>query len=200
MKLYLLRHGKTIWNVEERFQGQLDSPLTEDGIQKIKKTAKKLENIKFEKIYTSEMDRTINTAKIIVENSKITENKTIKLMKMSELNEIHFGDWQGMTYEEIYEKYPENGNNYFNNPKKYNPKENNGEDLFDGLKRFLKGLNQIVSENKEGNILVVTHGTVLELFFNYIQNVEAHDLDERKLIGNAEYKIYEYMKDKFVEI
>ena len=89
MKLYLLRHGKTIWNVEERFQGQLDSPLTEDGILKIKETAKKLENIRFEKIYTSEMDRTINTAKIIVENSKITENKTIKFMKMSELNEIH---------------------------------------------------------------------------------------------------------------
>lgn len=202
MKLYLLRHGKTIWNVEERFQGQLDSPLTEDGIQKIKKTAKKLENVKFEKIYTSEMNRTIDTAKILVENSKIAENKKIELVKMSELNEIHFGNWQGMTYKEIYEKYPKNGNNYFNNPKKYNPKENNGEDLFDGLKRFLKGIMKIVQENQdlEGNILVVTHGTVIELFLNYIDNKSVHDLDERKLIGNAEYKIYEYMEDKFVEI
>ncbi len=202
MKLYLLRHGKTIWNVEERFQGQLDSPLTEDGILKIKETAKKLENIRFEKIYTSEMDRTINTAKIIIENSKITENKTIKFMKMSELNEIHFGDWQGMTYEEIYEKYPKNGNNYFNNPKEYNSKENNGEDLIAGLERFLNGLIKIVHENQklETNVLVVTHGTVMELFLNYIDNKSVHELDERKLIGNAEYKIYEYMENKFVEI
>ena len=47
MKLYLLRHGKTIWNVEERFQGQLDSPLTEDGILKIKETAKTLDLRKY---------------------------------------------------------------------------------------------------------------------------------------------------------
>ena len=48
--------------------------------------------------------------------------------------------------------------------------------------------------------MVVTHGTVLELFFNYIQNVEAHDLDERKLIGNGEYKIFGYEDRKYFEI
>ena len=92
---------------------------------------------------------------------------------MSELNEIHFGDWQGMTYKEIYEKYPKNGNNYFNNPKEYNSKENNGEDLLAGLERFLNGLMKIVQENQglETNILVVTHGTVVELFLNYTTDI-----------------------------
>ena len=50
------------------------------------------------------------------------------------------------------------------------------------------------------NILVVTHGTVLELFFNHIQNKEADDLDERKLIGNGQYKIFTFENEKYIEL
>ena len=68
----------------------------------------------------------------------------------------------------------------------------------DGLERFLLGLKKIVNNNEEGNILIVTHGTVLELFFNYIENKEADDLDERKLIGNGEYRIFTYKNGKYL--
>ena len=70
----------------------------------------------------------------------------------------------------------------------------------DGLERFLQGLNKITEQNSNGNILVITHGTVLELFFNYIENKKSHALDERKLIGNGQYKIFTFKNEKYITL
>ena len=202
LKLYIVRHGQTEWNVQEKFQGQLNSPLTEEGKVKIRKTATELADIEFEAVYTSKLGRTVGTAEIILESNNIekrkNDNEKLKLQKLSELNEIYFGEWQGMNFKEIFVKYPEEAHNYFYDVKNYCAGNVKGEELKDGLKRFLRGLNKIVYENNGGNILVVTHGTVLELFFNYIENKEADDLDERKLIGNGEYRIFTYKNGKYL--
>ena len=204
LKLYIVRHGQTEWNVLEKFQGQLNSPLTPEGIEKVKETANELKNIKFKAGYTSQMGRTIATAEMILENNKYEQEKTsdqkLKLQKLPELNEIHFGEWQGLTFKETFVKYPKEAHNYFYDVKNYNAKNINGEDLKDGLERFLKGLEKIREEQKSGNILIVTHGTVLELFFNHIQNREADDLDERKLIGNGQYKIFTFENEKYITL
>lgn len=204
LKLYIVRHGQTEWNVLEKFQGQLNSPLTPEGIEKVKETAKELKNIKFKAGYTSQMGRTIATAEMILENNKYEQEKTsdqkLKLQKLPELNEIHFGEWQGLTFKETFVKYPKEAHNYFYDVKNYNAKNIKGEELKDGLERFLKGLEKIREEQKSGNILIVTHGTVLELFFNYIQNREADDLDERKLIDNGRYKIFTFENEKYIAL
>lgn len=204
LKLYIVRHGQTEWNVLEKFQGQLNSPLTPEGIEKVKETAKELKDIKFKAGYTSQMGRTIATAEMILENNKYEQEKTsdqkLKLQKLSELNEIHFGEWQGLTFKETFVKYPKEAHNYFYDVKNYNAKNIKGEELKDGLERFLKGLEKIREEQKSGNILIVTHGTVLELFFNHIQNREADDLDERKLIGNGQYKIFTFENEKYIAL
>lgn len=204
LKLYIVRHGQTEWNVLEKFQGQLNSPLTPEGIEKVKETAKELKDVKFEAGYTSQMGRTIATAEIILENNKYEQEKTsdqkLKLQKLPELNEIHFGEWQGLTFKETFVKYPKEAHNYFYDVKNYNAKNIKGEELKDGLERFLKGLEKIREEQKSGNILIVTHGTVLELFFNHIQNREADDLDERKLIGNGQYKIFTFENEKYIAL
>lgn len=204
LKLYIVRHGQTEWNVLEKFQGQLNSPLTPEGIEKVKETAKELKNIKFKASYTSQMGRTIATAEMILENNKYEQEKTsdqkLKLQKLPELNEIHFGEWQGLTFKETFVKYPKEAHNYFYDVKNYNAKNIKGEELKDGLERFLKGLEKIREEQKSGNILIVTHGTVLELFFNHIQNREADDLDERKLIGNGQYKIFTFENEKYIAL
>ena len=202
LKLYIMRHGETEWNMLEKFQGQLNSALTERGIEKIVKTGKELENVKFKAVYTSELGRTIDTAEIILENNNFEKEKNIekrlKLEKLSELNEIYFGEWQGMDFKEIFLKYPEEAHNYFYDVKNYCAENVKGEELKDGLERFLSGLKKIVNDNEEGNILIVTHGAVLELFFNYIESKEADDFDERNLIGNGEYRIFAYKNGKYV--
>ena len=62
IKLYLLRHGETVWNKQKKIQGQLNSPLTEEGIEKLKKTAETFERTDFQGVYTSHMERTVETA------------------------------------------------------------------------------------------------------------------------------------------
>ena len=199
LKLYIVRHGETEWNVIKRFQGQLNTPLTEKGIKKLKETGKKLENVLFDEVYTSELGRTVASAEIILNENNGYKNNKLELQKLAELNEVYFGVWQGLTYEEVFLKYPEEGNNYFYNVKNYNAENVEAEKLEDALERFLKGINKILDSHESGNILVVTHGTVFEMFMNYVANNSIFDIDERTLMGNGDYKIFSYKDGKFQE-
>lgn len=199
LKLYIVRHGETEWNVIKRFQGQLNTPLTEKGIKKLKETGKKLENVLFDEVYTSELGRTVASAEIILNENNGYKNNKLELQKLAELNEVYFGVWQGLTYEEVFLKYPEEGNNYFYNVKNYKAENVEAEKLEDALERFLKGINKILDSHESGNILVVTHGTVFEMFMNYVANNSIFDIDERTLMGNGDYKIFSYKDGKFQE-
>ena len=199
LKLYIVRHGETEWNVIKRFQGQLNTPLTEKGMEKLRKTGKKLENVLFDEVYTSELGRTVASAEIILNENRGYKNKKRELQKLAELNEVYFGVWQGLTYEEVFLKYPEEGNNYFYNVKNYNAENVEAEKLEDALERFLKGINKILDSHESGNILVVTHGTVFEMFMNYVANNSIFDIDERTLMGNGDYKVFSYKDGKFQE-
>ena len=199
LKLYIVRHGETEWNVIKRFQGQLNTPLTEKGMEKLRKTGKKLENVLFDEVYTSELGRTVASAEIILNENRGYKNKKRELQKLAELNEVYFGVWQGLTYEEVFLKYPEEGNNYFYNVKNYKAENVEAEKLEDALERFLKGINKILDSHESGNILVVTHGTVFEMFMNYVANDSIFDIDERTLMGNGDYKVFSYENGKFQE-
>ena len=84
LKLYIVRHGETEWNVIIRFQGQLNTPLTEKGIKKLKETGKKLENVLFDEVYTSELGRTVASAEIILNENRGYRNKKRELKKIAE--------------------------------------------------------------------------------------------------------------------
>ncbi len=199
LKLYIVRHGETEWNVIKRFQGQLNTPLTEKGMEKLRETGKKLENVLFDEVYTSELGRTVASAEIILNENRGYRNKKRELKKLAELNEVYFGVWQGLTYEEVFLKYPEEGNNYFYDVKNYKAENVEAEKLEDALERFLEGINKILNIHKSGNILVVTHGTVFEMFINYVENNSIFDIDERTLMGNGDYKVFSYKDGKFQE-
>ena len=199
LKLYIVRHGETEWNVIKRFQGQLNTPLTEKGMEKLRETGKKLENVLFDEVYTSELGRTVASAEIILNENRGYRNKKLELKKLAELNEVYFGVWQGLTYEEVFLKYPEEANNYFYNVKNYKAENVEAEKLEDALERFLKGINKILDRHESGNILVVTHGTVFEMFINYVGNSSIFDIDERTLMGNGDYKVFSYKDGKFQE-
>ena len=199
LKLYIVRHGETEWNVIKRFQGQLNTPLTEQVMEKLRKTGKKLENVLFDEVYTSELGRTVASAEIILNENRGYKNKKRELKKLAELNEVYFGVWQGLTYDEVFLKYPEEGNNYFYNVKNYKAENVEAEKLEDALERFLKGINKILDSYESGNILVVTHGTVFEMFMNYVANDSIFDIDERTLMGNGDYKVFSYKDGKFQE-
>ena len=92
--IYLMRHGETRFNVQERMQGRCDSPLTEKGIQEAQEAAEKLKEIPFSMIYVSTAERARDTADIIAQYHPGNIAYTKKIC------EVSYGDLEGMTFKE----------------------------------------------------------------------------------------------------
>lgn len=101
LKIILIRHGITDWNLVRRYQGHTDVPLNEQGREQARELAMMLEKMPIAAIYSSDLVRAYETAKIIA------EGRSIPIYKLRELRETHFGNWEGLTIEEIHEKFPE---------------------------------------------------------------------------------------------
>ena len=187
LNIYFVRHGETLWNKEERIQGELDSPLTIKGIEDIQKLAGNLSGVEFDAVYSSELGRAYETASILSDGRH-------RIKRLKEFNEKNFGDWQGMEIKEIYRKYPMQAEFYFNDIENYNNKEINAESLEHALKRFVLGVRKIVKSLRTGNVLVVSHGTILKLFFNYIDNKDVNELNEKDLMENTSFRVLQYCK------
>jgi probable phosphoglycerate mutase len=98
--IYIVRHGQTEWNLEGRFQGRLDSPLTNAGVEQAKQLAQRLQNISFDSIYSSSSNRAFSTALHLRKDRAIEVNKSDHLMEMD------FATWEGRKWSEIQDLYP----------------------------------------------------------------------------------------------
>lgn len=98
--LYVVRHGQTEWNIERRFQGQKDSPLSELGRHQAQAAARFLADAKIERLYASPLGRAWKTAEVISEEIGRERRSEDRLM------ECGFGICEGMTLEEIEQAYP----------------------------------------------------------------------------------------------
>ena len=95
MNIYIVRHGQTDWNVEGRYGGRIDVPLNKKGLEQAYLTKEKLQDIIFDKIYSSPLIRAITTAKIIRDQNIIIDKRII---------ERNNGDLEGKLKTEIKEK------------------------------------------------------------------------------------------------
>lgn len=98
--LFLVRHGQTLWNLEHRLQGQLDSPLTDDGIRQAKSIAERLSGRGITTVCSSPLGRALRTAVII------SDRLGSDLVEVPELAEVHHGDMAGLTWDEIDRRFP----------------------------------------------------------------------------------------------
>ncbi|WP_217183778.1 histidine phosphatase family protein [Streptomyces sp. AC495_CC817] len=99
-RLFLARHGQTAWNLEHRLQGQLDSPLTDDGIAQAEAIAERLRDRSIRTVCTSPLGRALHTATIIADRCGA------ELVEIAELAEIDHGRMAGMTWDEIDLAFP----------------------------------------------------------------------------------------------
>lgn len=97
----LVRHGETQWNQERRYQGQLDSPLTELGLEQAQLTAEYLKGFPINAVYSSDLGRAEGTAELIAAPHQLVPQLDSRLREMS------FGVWEGLTRREVVERYPE---------------------------------------------------------------------------------------------
>jgi broad specificity phosphatase PhoE len=105
--LYLLRHGETHWNVEQRMQGRGDSPLTERGREQVRCHADVLVASGVDRLMVSPAGRTRASAEILMERLR-AGGMDVPATYHDALMERHCGDWEGMTIAEIQARYPEN--------------------------------------------------------------------------------------------
>jgi len=149
-KVYLVRHGETDWNAKGKYLGLTDIPLNNNGECQAKALSLFLSKERIDAIYSSALTRTIQTARIVA------EPHGLKVSKIPELNEVDFGEWDGLTYFEIKDKYSNLADDWLN---KTSEIQIPGGESWENFKtRVLSGLREILNENENKNILVVSHG------------------------------------------
>jgi probable phosphoglycerate mutase len=161
-KIWLVRHGETQWNVALRLQGMKDSKLTQNGLRQAEMVARTLQTQKFNLLISSDLGRAIRTADIInkYHGLPVRENKAMR--------ERNFGIMEGLTREEIRLKFPDVFNGYMERKDSYDIPE--GESLTAFYHRVIQGLNSIVEQHEGTDILIVSHGGVLDCIMRYIFN------------------------------
>ena len=192
MEIYFVRHGQTIWNVEKRFQGLSDSPLTELGITQAKLLGEKLKDIKFDKFYSTSLKRAYDTA------NYIKGNREQKVEIFDDFVEISMGDMEGIKQEDFKKLYPEQVKNFFFNQLEYNPSSFGGESFLEVRERVIRGLNKFIELNKNyERVLVVSHGATLKTLLHYISGKDISTLSDEAIPKNTSYTIVKYENGKF---
>ena len=161
MKIIMLRHGLTQWNVLGKYQGQTDIGLNNNGRIQAHKLALFLaeQEQAVEAIYCSDLSRCRETAAII--------GKALALTPILEprFREIHFGNWEGLTYTEVTEKYPQEQSDWLN--RTLEVKVSGGESIPAVLTRCLAGIRDI-SKQHQGTVIVVSHGGFIKILLNHL--------------------------------
>jgi len=185
MKLIAVRHGETEWNVELREMGHLDSPLTPIGIQQAQALGHRLKNLGFDALYSSDLGRAVKTAEII---GRICD-KPVQLN--SSLRERHMGVFQGLTREEINEKYPEEMATYERIG--FLDLIPGGETAQERTDRSVRSLTEIASRHPNQTIVVVTHGGFLTGFLGFVLGIPFSN-GRRYRKENAGFNAFEYLE------
>lgn len=173
MKIYLMRHGETEYNRVGRLQGQSDIPLNEFGIALAEKTAEGLKDVSFDAVFSSPLQRAVETARIV------TGGRDVKIETDERLKEIHFGIGEGVRFDEAKRDASHPVHNFFCAPERYFPA---GEaESFDRVrergKSFLEEKifpleNRLAAEGRtDGNILIVAHGAFNRCILNRIAGI-----------------------------
>ena len=200
IKLVLVRHGQSEWNLENRFTGWTDVELTEQGMKEAKEAgiALREQGFHFDLAYTSVLKRAEHTLDLILKEMR---EENIEIKRNWRLNERHYGALQGLNKDETKEKYgaeqvllwrrstnvrpPEldvTDPRYPGNDPKYKdltedelPKT---ENLIDTIKRVTQYWNSDIEKSlKEGkNVIIVAHGNSLRGLMKYLDNISDEDI------------------------
>ncbi|MGL5574908.1 MAG: histidine phosphatase family protein [Sarcina sp.] len=209
-KLYLTRHGETIWNTEGRFQGWANSDLTDLGVKQAKWLERRIRDLQIDIIYSSPTGRAYQTAEIL------RANRNLKIITDDGLREINVGVWEGKNQEEIKSLCMDNHYNFWNVPSMYVPTKG-GESYKEMLDRSFNAISEIVKKNEGKRILVVTHTITIKSFMCMLEKREIDTLwhepfvkqtslteidfnsDEYEILLNADMSHHEYSFREFNE-
>ena len=157
-RLVLLRHGESQWNLENRFTGWVDVPLSSRGIQEAKNAGEKLRPYRFDRAFTSVLQRANETLRLALE---VIGQTTIPTERDQALNERMYGDLQGLDKAETAKKYGEDQVKIWR--RSYDVRPPGGESLKDTAERVLPYYDEAIKPHllAGDTILIAAHGNSL---------------------------------------
>jgi len=150
-EIILVRHGETEWNVEEVFRGRIDIELNQTGIKQAKLLAEYLADLKIDAIYSSPLRRALKTAELIAGYHKLQVEVAPALI------DFNFGKWQGLSLQEVRDKYKEFYAEWISRPHKV--KIPSGESLDDVKDRAMTLVDDVITKY-QGTVVLVSHRVV----------------------------------------
>ena len=166
MKLILVRHGETIWNRENRVQGFSDIELSDVGAGQAERLASCLRDERIEAIYCSTLKRAYETARAI------SQFHCVPIQAEEDLRELNQGDFEGLTFPELREKYMPFLKQWITDPGSLMMP--NGESLTELQQRAWRVIERIVGEGKD--TLVVSHAFTIMTVLCRIQGLDLSQL------------------------
>ena len=167
----LVRHGQTDWNVARRYQGQQDILLNAEGLQQARALALIMRDEVFNAVYSSDLQRAMQTTRILQEGRSIT------IFADERLREICFGDWEGANHQDLQAAFPERFAISANDPAI--PIAPGGESLIAFARRTKEFAEEVSELFPNGKVLVVTHGLALATLVCHAESIpilEAYNL------------------------
>jgi 2,3-bisphosphoglycerate-dependent phosphoglycerate mutase len=156
-RLFLVRHGETVWNLEGRMQGHLDSPLTERGIAQAHRLALRLVAARPVALYASDLGRTLATA------APIAQACGVRIDTDPALRERHLGVFQGLTQGEIEAQHPDVWRRYRSEGPDYVVPD--GESARQRFERSREALARIAAAHTGESVVIVAHAGTLDSAF-----------------------------------
>jgi len=151
-RIHLIRHGETTGSGEFRYNGQAEVPLTHRGLDQYRTLAERLKNTSAAACYSSVLSRCMDGARILC------ADRDIQPVPIPELRELSFGKWEGLSWTELEERFPEEWRARMNDFVNY--RVPGGENLLDLRKRVLPAIVDIVEHHQGQEVMVVAHGGV----------------------------------------
>lgn len=196
MKLFLVRHGQSEWNLANRFTGWKDVDLTEKGIEEAEKAGKLLQSEKFDEAFTSDLIRAQRTLDIIL---KETAREDLPVTKNQALNERDYGDLTGLNKDDARKEFGEEQVHIWR--RSYDTPPPGGESLKDTRARALPYFEEkIIPEIKAGkNVLIVAHGNSLRALVMYLEKLSPEEILQKE-IATGDPLVYEVDKDMKINL
>lgn len=165
MRLIAIRHGEAEWNLQRREMGQLDSALTNKGIAQAHAIANRLADIPFQALYTSDLGRAVKTSEIIGRRCGCAP------IVLPGLRERHMGIFQGLTLDEMRQKFPREREAYERGGADFIIPQ--GESARQRLERTVRQMTDLALAHRNDTIVTVTHGVFLMGFLGHVLGLSA---------------------------
>ena len=187
MKLYFVRHGRTLWNLEGRFQGASgDSPLLPESIDVLKQLGQYLKEIPFDTIYSSDLPRAVKSAEII--QSQLQSPCPLK--SIPDLREWQLGKLEGSKIATLNAIYPQQIKAFRSNLAQFDTKMFEAESLYSTTKRTIQFIKSLKESSAE-RILIVGHGANLTASLRTLLGYKEAHLRKEGGLANASLTVLE---------